>query len=123
MSTGETSEERHLGRPVATRALVATILLAAAVLVIAYFTGMLANALPLPGGIGGVEGGMIGALVGFGVPGSRTRGGPHLPRLFVLAADPPRCDRLPATTSHGPLGGEASSRLAHPNGPRFVEGS
>ncbi len=40
-----------------------------AVLVIAYFTGMLANALPLPGGIGGVEGGMIGALVGFGVPG------------------------------------------------------
>jgi putative heme transporter len=40
-----------------------------AVLVVAYFTGMLANALPLPGGIGGVEGGMIGALVGFGVPG------------------------------------------------------
>ena len=40
-----------------------------AVLVVAYFTGMLANTLPLPGGIGGVEGGMIGALVGFGVPG------------------------------------------------------
>jgi uncharacterized membrane protein YbhN (UPF0104 family) len=40
-----------------------------AVLVVAYFTGMIANALPLPGGIGGVEGGMIGALVGFGVPG------------------------------------------------------
>lgn len=40
-----------------------------AVLLVSYFTGMLANALPLPGGIGGVEGGMIGALVGFGVPG------------------------------------------------------
>jgi uncharacterized membrane protein YbhN (UPF0104 family) len=40
-----------------------------AVLVVAYFTGMLANTLPLPGGIGGVEGGMIGALVGFGVAG------------------------------------------------------
>lgn len=40
-----------------------------AVLVVAYFTGMLANTLPLPGGIGGVEGGMIGALIGFGVPG------------------------------------------------------
>lgn len=39
-----------------------------AVLVVAYFTGMLANTLPLPGGIGGVEGGMIGALAAFGVP-------------------------------------------------------
>jgi uncharacterized membrane protein YbhN (UPF0104 family) len=39
-----------------------------AVLVVAYFTGMLANTLPLPGGIGGVEGGMIAALIGFGVP-------------------------------------------------------
>jgi putative heme transporter len=33
----------------------------------AYFVGMLANLLPLPGGLGGVEGGMIGALVAFGV--------------------------------------------------------
>jgi uncharacterized membrane protein YbhN (UPF0104 family) len=40
-----------------------------AVLVMAYFTGMLGNLLPLPGGIGGVEGGMIGALIAFGVPG------------------------------------------------------
>jgi uncharacterized membrane protein YbhN (UPF0104 family) len=40
-----------------------------AVLVVAYFTGMLANLLPLPGGIGGVEGGMIGAFIAFGVPG------------------------------------------------------
>jgi uncharacterized membrane protein YbhN (UPF0104 family) len=39
----------------------------AGVLVMAYFTGMLANVLPLPGGLGGVEGGMIGALIGFGV--------------------------------------------------------
>jgi len=29
---------------------------------------MRANALPLPGGIGGVEGGMIGALIAFHVP-------------------------------------------------------
>ncbi|HXA53947.1 MAG TPA: flippase-like domain-containing protein, partial [Solirubrobacteraceae bacterium] len=41
-----------------------------AVLVQAYFVGMLANLLPLPGGIGGVDGGMIGALVAFGVGGS-----------------------------------------------------
>lgn len=38
-----------------------------AVLVVAYFVGMLGNALPLPGGIGGVDGGMIGALAAFGV--------------------------------------------------------
>ena len=42
-----------------------------AVLVVGYFVGMLANTLPLPGGIGGVDGGMIGALAAFGVdPGS-----------------------------------------------------
>lgn len=38
-----------------------------AVLIQAFFVGMLANLLPLPGGIGGVDGGMIGALVAFGV--------------------------------------------------------
>jgi uncharacterized membrane protein YbhN (UPF0104 family) len=37
------------------------------VLWMAYFVGMLGNLLPLPGGIGGVEGGMIGALAAFGV--------------------------------------------------------
>jgi uncharacterized membrane protein YbhN (UPF0104 family) len=36
------------------------------VLVVAYFVGTLANLLPLPGGIGGVDGGMVGALVAFG---------------------------------------------------------
>jgi uncharacterized protein (TIRG00374 family) len=38
-----------------------------AVIVMGYFVGMLANTLPLPGGIGGVDGGMIGTLVAFGV--------------------------------------------------------
>jgi hypothetical protein len=40
-----------------------------AVLVMAYFVGMLANTLPIPGGIGAVDGGMIAALIGFGVEG------------------------------------------------------
>jgi uncharacterized protein (TIRG00374 family) len=40
-----------------------------AVLTQAFFVGMLGNLLPMPGGVGGVEGGMIGALVGFGVDG------------------------------------------------------
>ena len=39
---------------------------ALAVVVMAYFVGMLANMLPLPGGLGGVDGGMVAALVAFG---------------------------------------------------------
>jgi uncharacterized protein (TIRG00374 family) len=38
-----------------------------AVLVQGFFIGMLGNLLPLPGGVGGVEGGMIGAFAAFGV--------------------------------------------------------
>jgi uncharacterized membrane protein YbhN (UPF0104 family) len=41
-------------------------------LVMSYFLGTLGSLLPLPGGIGGVEGGMIGALAVFGVPGARA---------------------------------------------------
>src|SRR5262245_14151416 len=48
------------------------------VLVVAYFVGTLANLLPLPGGIGGVDGGLIGALVAFGVA-------PGLSLVAVLA--------------------------------------
>jgi uncharacterized membrane protein YbhN (UPF0104 family) len=40
------------------------------VIVVAYFIGQLGNLLPLPGGIGGVDGAMIGAFSAFGVPGS-----------------------------------------------------
>jgi uncharacterized protein (TIRG00374 family) len=43
-----------------------------AVLTMGYFIGTIGSLLPLPGGIGGVEGGMIGAFVAFGVPGSRA---------------------------------------------------
>jgi putative heme transporter len=37
------------------------------VILMSYFVGMLGNLLPLPGGLGGVEGGMIGAFAAFGV--------------------------------------------------------
>jgi putative heme transporter len=37
------------------------------VIIMSYFLGMLGNTLPLPGGIGGVDGGMIGAFSAFGV--------------------------------------------------------
>jgi uncharacterized protein (TIRG00374 family) len=39
-----------------------------AVIIQGYFVGFLGNLLPLPGGIGGVDGGMIGAFAAFGVP-------------------------------------------------------
>ena len=41
-----------------------------AILVVGYFLGTLGSLLPLPAGIGGVEGGMIGAFVAFGLPAS-----------------------------------------------------
>jgi uncharacterized membrane protein YbhN (UPF0104 family) len=40
---------------------------ALAVLIQGFFVGMLGNLLPIPGGVGGVEGGMIGAYAAFGV--------------------------------------------------------
>jgi uncharacterized protein (TIRG00374 family) len=40
-----------------------------AVVVMAYFVGQLANVIPIPGGVGGVEGGMIGSFIAFGVDG------------------------------------------------------
>ncbi|MCW3066580.1 MAG: hypothetical protein JWN32_3752 [Solirubrobacterales bacterium] len=39
-----------------------------AAVAMAYLIGMLGNALPLPGGIGAVDGGLLGALVLYGVP-------------------------------------------------------
>lgn len=50
----------------------------AAVIVMSYYVGTLANVLPFPGGVGGVEGGMIGTFLAFGVSG-------HLAVLAVLA--------------------------------------
>jgi uncharacterized membrane protein YbhN (UPF0104 family) len=48
-----------------------------AVIAVAFFVGMMANLLPLPGGVGGVDGGMVGALIAFGVE-------PELALLAVL---------------------------------------
>ena len=56
----------------------------AAVVVMAYFVGMLANALPIPGGIGAVDGGMIAALIGFGVAGGLAIVGVLAYRAFAF---------------------------------------
>ena len=37
------------------------------VVALGYLVGMLANALPIPGGVGAVEGGLVGMLVAFGI--------------------------------------------------------
>ncbi len=39
-----------------------------AVVAMGYLVGMIANLIPVPGGVGAVEGGMIGSFVAFGVP-------------------------------------------------------
>ncbi len=49
-----------------------------AIITVAYLVGMLANTLPLPGGVGGVDGGMVGALIAFGVE-------PEMALIAVLA--------------------------------------
>jgi len=49
-----------------------------AVITVAYLVGMLATTLPLPGGVGGVDGGMVAALIAFGVE-------PELALIAVLA--------------------------------------
>lgn len=43
-----------------------------AILVLGYFLGTLGSLLPVPGGIGGVEGAMIGVFAAFGVPAGQA---------------------------------------------------
>jgi putative heme transporter len=78
-----------------------------AVLVLGYFVGMLGNLLPLPGGVGGVEGGMIGAFVAFGEPAS-------LALVAVLAY------RLVSFWLPTVVGGPAYLALRRTLGPRGV---
>ena len=73
-----------------------------AVIVMSYFVGMLGNALPLPGGIGGVDGGMIGAFSAFGVPVQLAVVAVLAYRAIrVLAADAARRSRLSAAAADG----------------------
>ena len=64
----------------------------------AFFCGMLGNLLPMPGGVGGVEGGMIGALVAFNVDGGLAVVAVLVYRAFTfwLPLDPRRHRLLPA---------------------------
>jgi uncharacterized protein (TIRG00374 family) len=55
-----------------------------AVIVLGYFVGLLGNLLPLPGGIGGVDGGMIGAFAALGVSGQLAVVAVLVYRLFAF---------------------------------------
>jgi uncharacterized protein (TIRG00374 family) len=54
------------------------------VLVMGFFIGMLGNLLPMPGGVGGVDGGMIGAFAAFGVDASLALVAVLVYRAFVF---------------------------------------
>jgi uncharacterized protein (TIRG00374 family) len=43
-----------------------------AVLLMGYLIGQLGGLLPLPGGVGGIEGGLIGTLIVYGAPAAAT---------------------------------------------------
>lgn len=55
-----------------------------AIIVTGYFVGLLGNLLPLPGGIGGVDGGMIGAFAALGVASSLAVVAVLVYRLFAF---------------------------------------
>ena len=61
---------------------------------------MLGNLLPLPGGIGGVDGGMIGAFIAFGVDG-----GLAVVAVLTTARSPSGCRRSPARSRIFSCGG------------------
>ncbi|HEV3230124.1 MAG TPA: lysylphosphatidylglycerol synthase transmembrane domain-containing protein [Solirubrobacteraceae bacterium] len=54
------------------------------VVVMAYLVGMLGNELPLPGGVGGVEAGLIGMLVLYGAPATTAAAGVLVYRALSL---------------------------------------
>ena len=79
-----------------------------AVVVQAFFLGMLANLIPLPGGVGGVDAGLLGAFALFGV--SHVFAPVLLYRVLAFWLPiPPGDRRLPPAAKDRPAGG---SRLA-----------
>ena len=84
----------------------------------AYFVGMLGNLLPLPGGLGGVEGGMIGAFAAFGVDLDLSVLAVLSYRAisFWLPTLPGRRGLLPAAPHRGALAGGAAGRPAAADG-------
>src|SRR5213078_2168287 len=54
------------------------------VIVMGYLIGQMGGLLPLPGGIGGIDGGLIGTLVVYGAPAAATTAAVVFYRLFLF---------------------------------------
>lgn len=54
------------------------------VLIMGYFVGMIANIIPTPGGVGAVEGGMIGTYLAFGEPAGTATAAVLAYRVFAF---------------------------------------
>ena len=76
-----------------------------------YLIGQLGGLLPIPGGLGGIDGGLLGALVVYGLPAATAAAGdPRLPRDPLLAATDPRRRRI-RLSAQGPAGSRAPGSL------------
>ena len=65
------------------------------VILMGYLIGQLGGLLPIPGGIGGIDGGLIGTLIVYGAPAAgHRRGRARLPRDPLLAAADRRRHRV-----------------------------
>jgi uncharacterized protein (TIRG00374 family) len=54
------------------------------VLLMGYLIGQLGGLLPIPGGVGGIDGGLIGTLVVYGAPAAATAAAVLLYRLILF---------------------------------------
>ena len=89
-----------------------------------YLIGQLGGLLPIPGGIGGIEGGLIGTLIVYGLPAAATAAAVlALSRDPLLAPAPawarsrsPRCAGARRSRAPGPL---RSARPPHAAGDRL----
>jgi hypothetical protein len=90
-----------------------------AVIVMSYYLGLLANLLPVPGGIGSVEGGMIGALIALGVTGGLAIVAVLTYRVCFLASDRSRRDCFLQTPKLAPkVAGERTGMRGGAASPR-----
>ena len=54
------------------------------VILLGYLIGQLGGLLPLPGGVGGIDGGLIGTLIVFGAPAAATAGAVLIYRVILF---------------------------------------
>src|SRR5262249_6938335 len=55
------------------------------VILLAYLLGQLGGLLPIPGGIGGIDGGLIGTFIAFGAPAAATAAAVLIYRVLLFS--------------------------------------